>query len=731
MRRALIVLTGVALMLSPILAGAQSAGTAATGKTSAGSFSLGVVPGISFPLSFPTLPASTYHSIAPSVAVDAEYRFGSLPLLYLKGGIGYRMTPLTAGPFLSLIEATAGAGAWVQIIPAISLKAYLAGGYHFGILTTGAATETGGAWAARAGVDVLLSFFQPIGIIVGAAGVVDGGAFLGVQASVGASYSFGASGASKPPTAKRVKPAMAKPIAEPGTKPEEQPGGLTLRPSFDIVFPVFHAWYDTNPLGRLALANGGKDPLTNIRVSFIMKQFMDGAWSSDTIARLEPGEDVLVPLNALFTQNILDINTTTKSLAEITVDYQVGADKKQAKLSESVRLQGRNGMTWADDDSRAAAFVTQTDPAVLTFARNVISTVKGAGSSTINENLSKAMAIHEAMRVFQMTYIPDPKTPYKDLVQRREAVDFLQFPRETLAYKAGDCDDLSILYCALLESLAVETAFITIPGHIYVAFSAARPPDIARSEFRHADELIFAGDKTWIPIEVTSLGEKGDFLEAWQLGAKEWRENAARSQARLYPLHAAWEKYEPVSLPKDNAPPPVPPAAAALVDRFQRVTIKFLDREMADELAKLTKQVADSQEDPKSLNSLGVLYAKYGRYAEAKVQFKKASVKSKTYLSPLLNLGMVAIVEHELGSALDFYEAARRIDPKNTRVLLGYARVNHEMENYGSVRTAYDELKKADPAIAAQFAYLDLRGDEAARAADIGKAKEVTLWAEQ
>jgi hypothetical protein len=92
---------------------------------------------------------------------------------------------------------------------------------------------------------------------------------------------------------------------------------------------------------------------------------------------------------------------------------------------------------------------------------------------------------------------------------------------------------------------------------------------------------------------------------------------------------------------------------------------------------------------------------------------------------------MVAMVETELGSALDYYEAARRIDPKNTRVLLGYARVNHEMENYGSVRMAYDELKKADPAIAAQFAYLDLRGDEAARAADISKAKEVTLWAEQ
>ena len=167
------------------------------------------------------------------------------------------------------------------------------------------------------------------------------------------------------------------------------------------------------------------------------------------------------------------------------------------------------------------------------------------------------------------------------------------------------------------------------------------------------------------------------------------------------------------------------------MDRYQKVTIRFLDREMADQLAELTKKVADSKEDPKVVNSLGVLYARYGRYDDAKVQFKKASAKNKAYLSPLLNLGMIAIAEDDTAAALEYYEAARKIEPKNTQVLLGYARVNHELENYGSVRTAYDELKKTDPDLAAQFAYLDLRGDEAARAADISKAKEVTLWADQ
>ncbi len=68
----------------------------------------------------------------------------------------------------------------------------------------GTTTETGGAWMARAGVDVQLDFFAPVGIVIGAAAVIDGGAFLGIQASVGASYTLGAPAAAKTPV---VKPA--------------------------------------------------------------------------------------------------------------------------------------------------------------------------------------------------------------------------------------------------------------------------------------------------------------------------------------------------------------------------------------------------------------------------------------------------------------------------------------------------------------------------------------------
>ncbi len=134
---------------------------------------------------------------------------------------------------------------------------------------------------------------------------------------------------------------------------------------------------------------------------------MDAAVSTAIPERLEPGKELVVPLKALFNDDILGIDTSTKKQAQITVDYRVGNDAKQAKLNQAVNLEGRNGMNWIDD-RRAAAFVTHKDPPIVVWAKNIWSAVQGEGSTTIDENLRKTMAIHEAVRLHKMVYSKDP-----------------------------------------------------------------------------------------------------------------------------------------------------------------------------------------------------------------------------------------------------------------------------------------------------------------------------------
>ena len=229
--------------------------------------------------------------------------------------------------------------------------------------------------------------------------------------------------------------------------------------------------------------------------------------------------------------------------ANVFVDYTVAGAQRRQEYTETLRINNRNAMNW-EDDQRAAAFVTARDPTVLKFSRNVTAMLKGKASSALNAKLLLAMGMHEALCLYGLEYVVDPTTPFIEFSQKKDAVDFLQFPQQTLEYKAGDCDDLSILYCAILESVGVDTAFITVPGHIYMAASLDMNPEEARRVFLRPDDLVFRGGRTWLPLEVTL--RDGDFLKAWDSGAKQWRENLARGAAELLPVKECWEKYEAV-----------------------------------------------------------------------------------------------------------------------------------------------------------------------------------------
>ena len=305
-------------------------------------------------------------------------------------------------------------------------------------------------------------------------------------------------------------------------------------------------------------------------------------------------------------------------------------------------------------------------------------------------------------------------------------MDFLQFPKQTLQYNGGDCDDLSILYASLFEAVGIETAFITIPGHIYTAFSLGITPDEALRLFQYPDELIFMGENTWVPLEVTSISD--GFSQAWQIGAKQWRENNSRGQAGFYPVNTAWQTYSAVGFPE---------AVSITMPDLERIepayTIeleKFVNREIYSRATSLQARLTQSQGSPKIRNKLGVLYATYGLDDKAKMEFSKV-IEETEYMPTLLNLGNLLFLEKDMDGAEEYYSRAEKLAPDNAKVVLSIAKVNHALENYGTAQKAYSKLKEIDPELAGRFAYLDFRGDESARASDIEIIKETVLWEEE
>jgi hypothetical protein len=179
-----------------------------------------------------------------------------------------------------------------------------------------------------------------------------------------------------------------------------------------------------------------------------------------------------------------------------------------------------------------------------------------------------AAALFEALNVYGLQYIIDPNSSYVEMADNASALDSLNYPYQTLLYRGGDCDDISILFCSLLETLKIETAFITVPGHIYMAF------DIGEREGWKVDGgegLIAHEGKLWMPLEIT-IPQEG-FYRAWRTGVREWQQ--AGDEGRIYPMSTSWAVYPPVSVPGAGDRSITLPDAGAVVQAFAEAMKRF------------------------------------------------------------------------------------------------------------------------------------------------------------
>lgn len=217
-------------------------------------------------------------------------------------------------------------------------------------------------------------------------------------------------------------------------------------------------------------------------------------------------------------------------------------------------------------------------------------------------------------------------------------------------------------------------------------------------------------------------------MKAWAEGARQWREASSRETAKFYPVHAAWQEYEPVGLP-GAAGEIVLPDHAALLPSFQREVARFVDREISPRVATLERSIRKSGGDSATRNKLGILYAQYGRYKQAEEEFRMA-VGPQDYVPALVNLGNLLLLQGQAARAQEYYERASRKEPQNAKVLLGLTRCYHETEQYELARARYEQLATVDRALAERYAYLGGETEAGGRAADTDARRRQILWVE-
>lgn len=492
------------------------------------------------------------------------------------------------------------------------------------------------------------------------------------------------------------------------------------------VFPILYTSYSRSPIARIRITNKEQAEIRNVKIYFKSGNFTSGSQLCGEFPILQKGKSVDVPLYALFNEQLLSITENTKIQTEVIITYQLLNAPREEIIAKSVPINHRNALTWADDRI-AAAFISPNDPAVLDFSKFAAGLIRERLRPGIDSNLQFAMGLFEGLRLSGVSYTKDLSTPYEETRKKANAVDYIQYPYQTLDYKSGDRDDLAVLFAAVFESIGIGAAYLPTDNDVLLAFSLDQSGNSADFTFAYPKDLVFQDGKTWLPLQVSSIKE--GFLSSWLKGAETWRNLAATGKnSSFIPVAEAWNTYPSIGVPGVESKLVKPPEEQ-INNAFENTLGYFIAREIEPELKDLLSKMGADGGSGRDHNRLGLLYARYSLYPEARKEFEIAVGKGVGLA--LINLGNIAFLQKDFETAVASFEKALKMQPDNKAALTGLARAKYELDLFADADELYSQLKNLDPELANRYSYLSSSLDStSSRASAVSERSRNILWSE-
>jgi tetratricopeptide (TPR) repeat protein/DNA-binding beta-propeller fold protein YncE len=470
------------------------------------------------------------------------------------------------------------------------------------------------------------------------------------------------------------------------------------------VFVSAHKQYATEPLGRVKVRNDSAEDYKGLKLSFFIKEYMDFPVTRE-IAELKAKSSLELPLNATFNNKVLGIDEDTRVLVVTTLAMADARDGSQ-EVTQAMTLYGKNAMVWSNSEM-IGSFITPRDDTLRNFVREAVNRYGAPAQSVLNRPLSQAATLFNTFSALGLRYQPDPNLPYSRL--KADQVDYVQFPRETLRLKSGDCDDLSVLLAAALENLGIESALVEVPGHLFMLFRTG-VKEADRGLISLQDELLVVRDgEIWIPVEATLVATS--FTEAWAEGARRYREAAATRQVRVVSLRQAWERFPPAAL----APAGYsiePPAGEHVRRLIQREHSVLLARRLEREVMPYRQALSVNPKNADARLHIGTIYARNGIEDVALKEFDTILAQDPRHASAHNNRGNLHFARGDYERALDSYRTAEDADPRDGGIRLNAALAYYRLGKLAEARTKFREATELHADLAGQYsAFAKLLGN--------------------
>ncbi|MFA5371731.1 MAG: tetratricopeptide repeat protein, partial [Sideroxydans sp.] len=313
-----------------------------------------------------------------------------------------------------------------------------------------------------------------------------------------------------------------------------------------------------------------------------------------------------------------------------------------------------------------------------------------------------AAALFDAFGVFGLTYIQDPSNPYQVTSGKAQTVDYLQFPRETLERKSGDCDDLVAVYSSGLESMGITTRVLEVPGHMLMMFNTGIP---AEGDGYTMNNLYVIHEGTlWIPIETTLVGNS--FIKAWEKGSETYYRYKDDGLTVL-DIHTAWETYKPASLPASDWKASGL-TQAAIEKKFPGDNLSVLKISSQTKTRHYLEILKTAPGDIDAHLQIGIILARIGDRTEAMKYFDKVIGVDAKNAAALNNRGNLLMIDSKYQEAVKAYQAAAQASPQDAHILVNQARAYKRLGQLKSAKAAFINAKKLDPDVQKQYRALAL-----------------------
>lgn len=462
------------------------------------------------------------------------------------------------------------------------------------------------------------------------------------------------------------------------------------------VFSAAYKQYGKEPVGYVRVQNTSAQDYGNLKLTFTIKGYMDFPATSE-IPMLKANSTEEISLYATFNNKILEIDEDTGVQIKVAVNFVRDGRSDSINVTQPMTIYGKNAIVWGRSNM-VGSFVTPKDDTLRDFVRQALNENKPKADA-IEPSLLTAMTLFDVLTAHGIKYVADPNSPYSSVSET--SVDYVQFSRETLKIKSGDCDDLSVLMSTGLENLGVETAILDVPGHLLMMFNTGVPESERQLISLDDDLLVVRDGKIWIPVEATMIGTT--FAEAWAEGARKYHSHLNKNELNVITLNTAWSEYKPVTLKPASFALKVPDKAhvSPIVNREKNLLLeKSLDRLVGPYRA----MVSVDPSNIKARMQVAIIFAKYGLYETANKEFEAILDVEPDNSAVFNNRGNIYFSKADYERAIDSYSYAEKLASNDAGVKMNLSMAHYKLGDLGLASAKYEEAAMIDSSVGKKYA---------------------------